>query len=57
MAFELKLNVSKVLLLDTPFKPELLENNQAVIAEIEGKSVLIFNVNTDDILQQIKEQS
>lgn len=57
MTYELKINVRKVLLLDTPFKPDMLENNHAVVAEIEGKSVMIVNVDLDEITKQVLEQS
>lgn len=54
---ELKLNVSRVLLLDTPFKPSMLEDRQAVIGTIEGKSVLMVHVDIDEIEEQVRSQS
>jgi hypothetical protein len=54
---EIKLNVNKVLILDTPFRSDMLENNHAVIGEIEGKSVLMVNVNLDEIREQVKSHS
>lgn len=57
MEYELKLNVSKVLILDTPFTPDMLENKQAVVGEIEGKSVLMINVDLKEITKQIRGQS
>lgn len=51
---ELTLNISKVLLLDTPFKGEMLDNNQAVIAEIEGEPVMLTKVNVTEITDQFK---
>jgi hypothetical protein len=54
---ELKLNVSRVLLLDTPFKPSMLEDRQAVIGTIEGKYVLMVHVDVDEIEEQVRLQS
>jgi len=51
---KITLDVSKVLLLDTDFTPSMLENNQAVVCEIEGKSVLMINIDLDDITEQVK---
>lgn len=53
----LTLDVDKILLLDTPFNPKLLNNNQAIIGELEGKSVLMVNVDLEEIRSQIKKQS
>lgn len=52
---ELKLNVSKISILDTDFRPEMLENNQAVVGEIDGKSVLMLNVDLNEITKQVKK--
>lgn len=54
---ELKLNVKKVLILDMPFRPDMLEDGKAVVGEIEGKSVLMMNVDLNDITEQVKSQS
>ena len=54
---ELKLNVSKVLLLDMPFKAEMLNDNQAVIGEIKGESVMFAKVNVDEITDQAKKKA
>lgn len=54
---DIKLNISKILLLDTPFKPEMLENNQAVLGEMEGETVLITKVNYHEVLDQVKKES
>jgi hypothetical protein len=54
---ELKLNVSRVLLLDTPFKPSMLEDRQVVIGTIEGKYVLMVHVDVDEIEEQVRLQS
>ncbi|MEK4968591.1 hypothetical protein MKX29_13365 [Cytobacillus sp. FSL R7-0696] len=53
---DLNLKASKILLLDTAFTPNMLENNQAVVGEIEGKSVLMINVNLEDIEKQVRKQ-
>lgn len=55
MKMELKLNISKVLILDTPLKGEMLENNQAVIGEVLGESVLLKKVDLNDITEQVKK--
>lgn len=52
---ELSLNVSRILLLDTPFEPNMLNNNQAVIVEVQGKPVLMTNVDIDYIKEQVKK--
>ena len=57
MEMELKLNVSKVLILDMPFKGEMLDNNQAVIGEMEGESVLLKKVDLNDITDQVKNKT
>jgi hypothetical protein len=54
---ELKLNVSKVLILDMPLNSNMLNDNQAVIGEIEGESVLITKVNVDEITEQARKQT
>lgn len=54
---ELKLNVSKVLMLDTKFKGEMLANNQAIIGETEGETVMMVKVNIKDITDQVKKQT
>jgi hypothetical protein len=54
---EIKLNVSRVLILDMPFRPDMLENRQAVIGTIEGKSVLMVHVDIDEIEEQVRLQS
>jgi hypothetical protein len=54
---EIKLNVSRVLILDMPFRPDMLENRQAVIGTIEGKSVLMVHVDIDEIEEQVRSQS
>ena len=54
---ELTLNISKVLLLDLPFKAEMLNNNQAVIGEIKGESVMFTKVNVDEITDQAKKKT
>lgn len=48
------LNVNKVLLLDTGFNPEMLEDNNAVVAVIDGKTVLFKVVDLKEITEQIK---
>jgi hypothetical protein len=54
---EIKLNVNKVLILDMPFRPDMLENRQAVIGTIEGKHVLMVHVDIDEIEEQVRSQS
>ncbi|MED2945419.1 hypothetical protein VSK91_19765 [Bacillus swezeyi] len=52
----LSLNVNKFLLLDEKLKPELLDYNCAILAEIEGRTVLLKEVDVNDIIKQIEEQ-
>lgn len=54
---DLKLNVSKVLILDTPFRMDMLDNNQAVLGEMEGESVLLSKVDFNDITDQVKKNN
>lgn len=53
-------DISRVLLLDTTFEPHMLEEGQAVIGTIEGKSVFIIKITPqqmDDIRLQAKAES
>lgn len=52
---KLQFDINKVLVLDTPFKPDMLQDNQAVLGEIEGKAVLMFNVDYEDVHKQVME--
>jgi hypothetical protein len=53
---ELRLNISKFLVLDTPFSPEMLDDNQAVLGTVDGKQVMMVCVGLDEITKQIQEK-
>ncbi|MEC0684956.1 hypothetical protein P8888_18415 [Bacillus haynesii] len=53
---KLRLDVNKFLLLDEKFKPDLLDDNNAILAEIEGRAILLKEVDIDEIRKQIREQ-
>lgn len=53
---EIKLNVNKVLLLDTGFDISLLEDNNAVVAMLDDKYVFIKVVDVEEIRNQIKNK-
>ena len=53
-------DISRVLLLDTTFEPNMLEEGQAVIGTIEGESVFMIKITPeqiDDIRLQAKAES
>ncbi|NGY89181.1 hypothetical protein F6Y05_40110 [Bacillus megaterium] len=53
-------DISRVLLLDTTFEPDMLEEGQAVIGTIEGESVFMVKITPeqiDNIRLQAKAES
>ncbi|AIW03684.1 hypothetical protein CPT_Pascal49 [Bacillus phage Pascal] len=53
---KLTFDINKILVLDTPFKPDMLKDKHAVLGEIEGKGVLMFNVDYEEVHKQVMEQ-
>jgi hypothetical protein len=53
---KLEFDISRILVLDTPFKPDMLKDNHAVLGEMDGKSVLLFEVDYEDVHKQVMKQ-
>ncbi|MCY8549420.1 hypothetical protein MOD25_05820 [Bacillus haynesii] len=53
---ELKINVNKIRFLDSKLTSEMLDNNDAVIGMIDGRTVLLTAVDLKDIIKQAKKK-
>jgi len=53
---ELKINVNKIRFLDSKLTSEMLDNNDAVIGTIDGRTVLLTVVDLKDIIKQVEKK-
>ncbi|MEN7388345.1 hypothetical protein [Bacillus licheniformis] len=53
---ELKINVNKIRFLDSKLTSEMLNNNDAVIGTIDGRTVLLTVVDLKDIIKQVEKK-
>ncbi|MEK4136296.1 hypothetical protein NSQ93_22220 [Bacillus sp. FSL W8-0445] len=53
---ELKLNINKIRFLDSKLTTKMLDNNDAVIGTIDGRTVLLTVVDLKDIIKQVEKK-
>ncbi|MDE1407070.1 hypothetical protein [Bacillus licheniformis] len=53
---ELKISVNKIRFLDSKLTSEMLNNNDAVIGTIDGRTVLLTVVDLKDIIKQVEKK-